>query len=65
MSLLSETSRLVRLRYVDPPPLPKPCRRLSAHTAFQGGGSTGLGLLRHPPHPLGSARLPLWPFVVS
>jgi hypothetical protein len=27
------------------PSLPEPCRRLSAHTALQGCGSTGLGLI--------------------
>src|SRR5258708_4108621 len=47
------------------PPLPEPCWHLSAHTALQGCGSTGLGLLRPPPHPLGSVRLPLRPFTLS
>src|SRR6266700_7824523 len=47
------------------PPLPEPCRLLSQHTALQRGDSTGIGLLRHPPHPLGSVHLLLWPFTVS
>lgn len=47
------------------PPLPEPCRPLSRHTALQGGSSTGIGLLRHPPHPLGSVHLPLRPFTLS
>jgi hypothetical protein len=47
------------------PSLPEPCRHLSMHTALQGCGSTGLGLLRSPPHPLGSVRPPLHPFPLS
>ncbi len=47
------------------PPLPEPCRLLSQHTALQRGDSTGIGLLRHPPHPLGSVHLLLWPFTLS
>src|SRR5437763_15169538 len=47
------------------PPLPEPCRLLSEHTALQGGGSTGIGLLRHPPRPLGSVHPPLQPFTLS
>jgi hypothetical protein len=47
------------------PPLPKPDRHLSAHPAFQRGSSTGIGLLRHPPHPLGSVCLLLRPFPLS
>ena len=47
------------------PPLPEPCRLLSQHTALQRGNSTGIGLLRHPPHPLGSVHLLLWPFTLS
>jgi hypothetical protein len=46
-------------------PLPEPCRHLSMHTALQEGGSTGIGPLRHPPHPLGSVHLSLRPFPVS
>src|SRR5260221_11289435 len=42
-----------------------PCRPLSRHTALQGGGSTCLGLSRHPPHPLGCVHLPLRPFTLS
>jgi hypothetical protein len=47
------------------PPLPEPCRLLSQHTALQRGDSTGIGLTRHPPHPLGSVHLLLWPFTLS
>src|SRR6266567_7274432 len=47
------------------PPLPEPCRLLSEHTALQGCGSTCIGLLRHPPHPLGYLHLPLRPFTLS
>lgn len=47
------------------PPLPEPCRLFSQHTALQRGDSTGIGLLRHPPHPLGSVHLLLWPFTLS
>ncbi len=46
-------------------PLPEPCRHLSMHTALQECGSTGIGLLRHPPHPLGSVHLSLRPFPMS
>jgi len=52
------------------PSLPKPDRHLSAHPAFQGDGSTGIGFIpltgsRPPPRPLGSVHLPLRPFPVS
>lgn len=43
----------------------EPCRLLSQHTALQGCGSTGLGLTRPPPHPLGCVRLPLHSFPLS
>lgn len=44
------------------PPLPEPDVRLSTHPALRGGNSTGIGLMRPPPHPLGCVRLPLFPF---
>jgi hypothetical protein len=47
------------------PSLPEPDRRLSTHPALQGDDSTSLGLLRHPPHPLGFVHLPLRPFTLS
>jgi hypothetical protein len=52
------------------PSLPKPDRHLSAHPAFQGDGSTGIGFIplagsRPPPRPLGSVHPPLRPFPVS
>jgi len=47
------------------PSLPEPDRRLSTHPALQGDDSTGIGLLRHPPHPLGFVHLPLRSFTLS
>jgi hypothetical protein len=46
-------------------PLPEPCGLLSQHTALQGCDSTCIGLLRHPPHPLGFVHPPLRPFTLS
>jgi hypothetical protein len=43
----------------------EPSGRISTHSALQGGGSTGIGLARHPPHPLGCVHLPLRPFPLS
>ncbi len=43
----------------------EPDWHLSAHPALPGGSSTGIGLARHPPHPLGCVHLPLRPFPLS
>jgi hypothetical protein len=60
---LSESTQTVsKARPFSNRPFPNLDVQLSLHPALQGGSSTGMGLMRHPPHPLGSIYLPLHPF---
>jgi hypothetical protein len=48
--------------HVSNRPFPNQDVQLSLHPALQAGDFTGIGLLRHPPHPLGFVSPPLHPF---